>query len=165
MPAFQYWFTGGAFAAFLALATTVPILGYAWFRAAITESDSATQHTDAVAQKLKANRVKDLIGKALDTGKAIFVDTNLSDEQREKKASDWGTRTRDLIAAAYGDGEAFLLLDDSGYTFFSDAGNPNRSRIRNWIDGRMRRIGELLRRIDSLTVRSDFEPEKFGVNR
>jgi hypothetical protein len=24
--------------------------------------------------------------------------------------------------------------------------------IRNWIDGRMRRIGELLRRIDSLTV-------------
>jgi hypothetical protein len=29
----------------------------------------------------------------------------------------------------------------------------------------MRRIGELLRRIDSLTVRSDFEPEKFGVNR
>jgi hypothetical protein len=156
MPAFQYWFAGGAFAAFLALATTVPILGYAWYRAAVTERDSATQHADAVAQKLKQNRVKDLVGKALDAGKSIYVDNNLTEEQRKQKASEWGTHTRDLIAAAYGDGEAFLFLDDSGYTFFSSSGPT-----RNWIDGRMRRIGELLRRIDSLTVRSDFEPTKF----
>jgi hypothetical protein len=156
MPAFQYWFVGGAFAAFLGLATTVPILGYAWYRAAVAEQDSAMQHADAVAQKLKANRVKDLLGKSLAAGQTIFVDNDLTDEQREQKATHWGTHTRDLITGAYGDGEGFLFLDDSGYTFFS-----GRGRIRNWIDGRMRRIGELLRRIDSLTVRSDFEPTKF----
>jgi predicted nucleotide-binding protein len=124
--------------------------------AAVRGRDSATQHADTLAQKLKANRVKDLIGKALDTGKSIYVDKNLTDEQLKQKASDWATPIRDLIAAAYGDGEAFLFLDDSGYTFFSSNGI-----IRNWIDGRMRRIGELLRRNDSLTVRSDFEPAKF----
>ena len=156
MPAFQYWFAGGALAAFLALATTVSTLGFAWYRAAVTEQDSATQHADAVAQKLKANRVKDLIGRALDTGKSIYVDKDLADEQRKQKAEEWATHTRNLIAAAYGDGEAFLLLDDSGYTFFSSNG-----LTRNWLDGRMRRIGELLRRIDSLTVRSDFDPAKF----
>jgi hypothetical protein len=91
MLAFQYWFVGGAFAAFLALATTVPILGYAWYRAAVTERDSATQHADAAAQKLKADRGKDLLGKASETGKTIFVDTDLTDEQREQKAKDWGT--------------------------------------------------------------------------
>jgi hypothetical protein len=100
--------------------------------------------------------VKDLLGKALDDGKSIYVDKNLTDEQLKQKATEWGTRTRDLIAAACGDGEAFLFLDDSGFTFFSGSG-----MIRNWIDGRMRRIGDLLRRIDSLTVRSDFEPAKF----
>jgi hypothetical protein len=91
----------------------------------------------------------------------MFMDSTLTDEQREQKASEWGTHTRDLITGAYGDGEGFLFLDSSGYTFFGDAGNPNKSRIRNWIDGRMRPIGELLRRIDSLTVRSDFDPAKF----
>jgi predicted nucleotide-binding protein len=131
------------------------------YRAAVVERDSATQHADAVGQKLKPNHVKDLLGKALDTGKTIFVASDLTEEQRKQKATEWGTHTRDLIAAACGDGEAFLLLDDSGYTFFSDSANPETGMIRNWIDGRMRRIGELLRRIDSLTVRSDFEPAKF----
>jgi hypothetical protein len=83
----------------------------------------------------------------------------LTDEQLKQKASDWATPVRDLIAAAYGDGEAFLLLDDAGYVFYGDG--SERSKTRNWMDGRMRRMGELLRRIDSLTVRSDFEPAKF----
>jgi hypothetical protein len=161
MPALQYWFVGGALAAFIALAAAVPTLGYAWWRAAVAEQDSATQHADQAAQMLKKDRVKDLLGKALDTGKTIFGDTNLTDEQREQKASEWVTHTRDLIAAAYGDGEASLFLDSSGYTFWSDSGNPQKSKIQNWIDGRMRRLGELLRRIDSLTVRSDFDQAKF----
>jgi hypothetical protein len=150
---------GGAFGAFLALAATVSTLGFAWYRAAVTERDSAAQHADTVAQKLKANHVKDLLGKALDAGKSIFVDNTLTDERLKEKAIEWGTRTRDLVAAAYGDGEAFLLLDDAGYVFYGDG--SERSKSRNWMDGRMRRIGELFRRIDSLTVRSDFDPAKF----
>jgi len=64
-----------------------------------------------------------------------------------------------LIAAAYGDGEAALFADSSGYVFYGDG--SEKSRIRNWIDGRMRRISELLRRTDSLTVKDDFNPTQF----
>ena len=46
-----------------------------------------------------------------------------------------------LIAAAYGDGEAALFLDSWGYVFYGD-GSP-KSNMRNWIDGRMRRITAL----------------------
>jgi hypothetical protein len=33
--------------------------------------------------------------------------------------------------------------------------------IRNWIDGRMRRLTELLKRTDTLSTRTDFDPAKF----
>jgi hypothetical protein len=39
VPAIQYWFTGGAVAAFLALLGAVSTLGYAWYRAAVTEME------------------------------------------------------------------------------------------------------------------------------
>jgi hypothetical protein len=58
------------------------------YHAAVVERDSATQHADAVAQKLKANHVKDLLGKALDTGKTIFVASDLTEEQRKQKATE-----------------------------------------------------------------------------
>ena len=70
-----------------------------------------------------------------------------------------GEKTKTMIAAAYGDGEAFRFLNDSGYTFLS--GRPPKGPLRNWIDGRMRRINELLPRVDTLTVRKDFDPKQF----
>jgi hypothetical protein len=47
----------------------------------------------------------------------------------------------------------------SGYVFYGDG--SKKSQARNWIDGRMRRITELLRRTDSLAVRSEFDLTKF----
>jgi len=67
------------------------------------------------------------------------------------KTPQMGPNTHNLINAAYGDGEASLFLDSSGYIFYSDG--SNKSKVRNWIDGRMRRITELLRRTDSLPVK------------
>jgi hypothetical protein len=64
-----------------------------------------------------------------------------------------------LIDNAYGDGEALLFLDSSGYVFYGDG--SKKSDVRNWIDGRMRRITELLRRTDSIAVRNEFDPTKF----
>jgi hypothetical protein len=80
-------------------------------------------------------------------------------EQAKTEAEAWGTKTRDLILEAYGEGESVLFLDSSGYEFYGD-GSP-MSVIRNWIDGRMRRVTELLRRVDTLTVRPQFDPVKF----
>ncbi len=123
MPPIQYWFTGGALGAFLGLLGAlggVSALGYAWYRAAVTELEAASGKAASALQKLKADRVK---------------------------------------AAAYGEGEAALFLDDSGYLFYS--GSSPKSKIQNWIEGRMRRISELLKRTDTLNPRSDFEPAKF----
>jgi len=41
------------------------------------------------------------------------------------------------------------------YVFYGGPG------VRNWIDGRIRRITGLLRRIDTLPLRTDFDPAKF----
>jgi hypothetical protein len=160
VPAIQYWFTGGALAAFLALVGTVSTLGYAWYRAAVTEMDSASSKATAAVQKLKSDRVKGLLGKALASGTDLLrSQKDKKDEQAEKDAEGWGQQTHDLIAAAYGEGEAALFLDSSGYVFYGDS--SDKSKIRNWVDGRMRRISELLKRIDSLTPRADFDPAKF----
>jgi hypothetical protein len=154
VPAIQHWFTGGAVAAFLALLGAVSTLGYAWYRAAVTEMESASSKAASAAQKLKADRVKGLLAKALVSGDKLIrsnKDTNEDQEDAEK----WGQQTHDLIAAAYGEGEAALFLDSSGYVFYG--GSP----IRNWIDGRMRRLTELLKRTDTLSTRTDFDPAKF----
>jgi hypothetical protein len=157
VPAIQHWFTGGAFAAFLALLLALlgaVSMGYAWYRAAVTEMEWASSKAASAAQKLKADRVKGLLAKALVSGDKLIrsnKDTNEDQEDAEK----WGQQTHDLIAAAYGEGEAALFLDSSGYVFYG--GSP----IRNWIDARMRRLTELLKRTDTLSTRTDFDPAKF----
>jgi hypothetical protein len=156
MPPLQYWFTGGALAAFLVVATA----GYAWYRAAVNEQESTSKHAQSEAQRLKTEQVKNLLGRALANGeKLIREQVDKEADHAEADAEAWGTNARDMIAAAYGDGEAALFLDSSGYIFYGDG--SAKSKTRTWIDGRMRRITELVRRTDSLTVRSDFEPEKF----
>jgi predicted negative regulator of RcsB-dependent stress response len=103
VPAIQHWFTGGAVAAFLALLGAVSTLGYAWYRAAVTEMESASSKAASAAQKLKADRVKGLLAKALVSGDKLIrsnKDTNEDQEDAEK----WGQQTHDLIAAAYGEG-------------------------------------------------------------
>ena len=163
MPAIQHWFAGGAFAAFLALLLAllgVVSMGYAWYRAAVTEMESASSKAASAAQKLKADRVKGLLAKALVSGDKLMGSLKDTDEDQAKKdAEKWGQQTHDLIAAAYGEGEAALFLDDSGYVFYSVPLPMNT--IRNWIDGRMRRLAELLKRTDTLSTRTDFDPAKF----
>jgi hypothetical protein len=49
----------------------------------------------------------------------------------------------------FGEGEAQLFLSDAGFTFFSGTG-----RIRNLVDGRLRRLGSLLERTNGLLSES-----------
>ncbi len=135
-------------------------IGFAWYRAAITEFESATSRVDTAEQRSKRKRVKDLLGRAMTSGDMLMREQNDKDVDRaEKDANTWGEKTHNLIASAYGDGEAALFLDSYGYVFYGD-GSP-KNNIRNWIDGRMRRITELLRRTDTLAVRNEFDPGKF----
>jgi len=160
LPPIQYWFTGQAVAAFVTLLGALLTLGYGWYRAANTEWDTAHSKIESATQKEKIDRVKALLGKALDTGAGLIGDLNKKDgDQAERDTDAWVKQARDLIAAAYGDGEAALFLDSSGYVFYGDG--SQKSNIRNRLDGRMRRISGLLRRSDSLTVKNDFNPTLF----
>lgn len=111
-------------------------------------------------QKSKTAQVKDFLGTAIKSGTRLIDEQNdKDDDAAEQSAQAWGQKTRDLIIAAYGDGEAVLFLDNSGLVFYGDS--SRKSGTRNWIDGRLRRLTELLRRADTLTLRKDFDPAKF----
>lgn len=159
MPAFQFWFTGTALAAFIAVLTsfgTLVAVSYGWYRAALSEADSSSSKVMSAA----AGKAKKLLGDALSTGnKLVGQQSKKTDDEYEKDAEAWGKKAYDLIEAAYGEGEASLFMDSSGYTFYTDG--SHKSGIRNWIDGRMRRITELLRRTDVLAVQKGFDPTKF----
>lgn len=122
--------------------------------------ESAINKAASAEEKTKTARVKDLLGNEITSANTLLKELKDKDaNQVEADAEGWGRKTHDLIGAAYGDGEAALFLDSSGYVFYGDG--SDKSRIRNWIDGRMRRITELLRRADTLTVRKGFDPSKF----
>jgi hypothetical protein len=93
VPAIQHWFSGGAFPAFVALLLALlgaVSMGYAWYRAAVTEMESASSKAASAAQKLKTDRVKGLLAKALVSGDKLIrsnKDTNEDQEAAEKWAN------------------------------------------------------------------------------
>jgi hypothetical protein len=160
MPPIQYWFTGTALATFIAVIAAVSTLGYGWYCAAITEMESTNIKIAGAANKQKTEQAKRLLGEALASGsKLIENQKDKTDDQYAQEADAWGEKVHTLIETAYGEGEALLFLDSSGYVFYGDGSKT--SNVQNWIDGRMRRITELLRRTDALTVGSEFDPTKF----
>ena len=104
-------------------------------------------------QKDRKRAAKDALGSFMNEGNNSFRDSRERDVETE--ALEWATRCRDFIRETFGSGEAALLLDDSGYTFFS--GGSAGGRMRSFIDGRMRRLGELLPRVDQMDLRADLE--------
>lgn len=69
--------------------------------AANTEWDTAHSKIESATQKEKIDRVKALLGKALDTGAGLIGDLNKKDgDQAERDTDAWVKQARDLIAAA-----------------------------------------------------------------
>ena len=134
MPAIQYWFTGSALATFITLLAAVSTLGYSWYRAAITELESTTNKTKTATQTAKTERVKALLGTTLASGnKLISQQKDEDDDRAERDANAWGEQTHSLIAAAFGDGEAALFLDSSGYVFYGDGSAKKQyTKLGRW---------------------------------
>jgi hypothetical protein len=64
---------------------------YAWYRAAITESELASSQIASAAQKAKTNQVKDLLGKAIASGEKFLREQNDKDaDQAESDAQSVG---------------------------------------------------------------------------
>ena len=108
-------------------------------------------------QKDRKRAAKDALGAFMNEGNNLFRDSRERDVETE--ALEWATRCRDLIRETFGSGEAALFLDDSGYTFFSGSG-----RMHNFILGRMRRLGELIPRVDQMDLRADIETPPPDLN-
>jgi len=160
MPAFQYWFTGTALASFLGLLAAVATLGLAWYRGAVTEAEAARHNVEAKDNRERTEKVKTLLVDSLNESNRLLKDiTPNSVEASDKATDEWGHRAHDLITAAYGASESALFLSNSGYVFYGD-GSP-ASNMRNWVDGRQRRLTELLARTSTLVVREDFDASKF----
>jgi hypothetical protein len=160
MPPLQFWFSGSGLASFLALLATMATLGYGWYRGAITEFEANKQKIETKENRDRTNKVTSLLVAALDESNRLLKTINKdSTAQADKDTADWGRRTHDLLVAAFGESEAALFISNSGYVFYGD-GSP-ASNLRNWVDGRQRRLTELLARAGSLYVKSDFDPSKF----
>jgi hypothetical protein len=104
--------------------------------------------------------IKEILGKAISDGETLLVDWQKADEkQLEPKVMALGTKADNFILAAFGAGEQALFESDAGYIFY---GNGSRlSQIRNSVDGRVRRLNDLVQRSGGVPVRMDFDPSKF----
>lgn len=157
MPPIQYWFTGSAVAAFIALIA----VGGCWYLAAVSELQLSNNKVQSADRQARTALVKDLLGNAIAAGNDLAHDLSNQPDQfvAERAVVAWTDQTRGLIDAAYGNGEAALFMDSSGYSFNSDG--TTRTSLGNFVDGRMRRLSELLQRSDNMTVRAEFKPDRF----
>src|SRR5258708_40188920 len=108
----QSGFTGTALGAFIVLLGGLATLGYNWYSAAVNEMRSATATTPTDQQRDRTRQVKDLLGNSITSGTVLMADVPTKDKDTAKtEAETWATRAREIIASAYGEGEAALFLD------------------------------------------------------
>jgi hypothetical protein len=87
----------------------------------------------------------------------ICRSTTADSAEFEKAAKEWADRARSLVGAAFGAGEAALFMDSAGYSFFHSTNRPNE-HLRIFLNGRLRRLAELLQREKSLPLEEHFDP-------
>jgi hypothetical protein len=97
--------------------------------------------------------LKDALAAADESGHRLYAN-----EPSVGDAEQWVTRTHNLMEAAYGKGEARLFLSDAGYTFMA---SQHSTRQGLWVQGRLRRLAELMARVDSLDLRPDFDHQEW----
>jgi hypothetical protein len=86
--------------------------------------------------------LKAQLGAAIREGQSLI--TALDDLAVEA----WVEKTEAVIRDALGDGEVAQFRSDAGYVFYSGSG-----LVRNSVQGRLRRLTELIERLDTITLR------------
>ncbi len=100
---------------------------------------------DSVERKKQA---KVALGRVIEAGLQILNTGNVD----EASAREWMASAHNLVASAFGIGEATLLGNHVGITFLG--GGVWENHVRGWI----RRLHELLVRVDALDIDTDFDP-------
>ncbi|MGH7971887.1 MAG: hypothetical protein ACREIC_24500, partial [Limisphaerales bacterium] len=126
------------------------------WRAIDTEHDARIKAEAELDAKDKKRNVKAAIGRYIDIGNKLFRScggNDGNDLHKKEPAEAWVTDSHRFVIAAFGSGEGELLLSDVGYTFYSGDG-----LVGNWVKGRIKRLTELIVRVDSLDVDRAFDP-------
>jgi hypothetical protein len=113
-------------------------------------ASAETSPQNRAARTLDARQrmaLKEKLGAALAEGEALYG------RGVKEEAEAWATKTQKTITQGLGAAEAALFLSDAGYTFYSGSGP-----VKNWLQGRLQRLTELLARLDTVPLRDDFDP-------
>jgi hypothetical protein len=118
--------------------------------------------TKAESQKRLA--MKNLLGSAAETGEALIAKlTSQSDANVFKSdAETWANNTAHLIESAYGRGEAERFVNDAGIMIIASPGQPS-VLTRSWMEARIQRLNELMPRVETIVMVTDFDPSKYTV--
>jgi hypothetical protein len=88
----------------------------------------ALNKTETAAERALRDEVKALLGKAVASGNQLVREMkDKEDAQAVGDAEAWGQRTRDLVVAAYGEGEGDLFIYSVGVAGFEPA-TPSSER-------------------------------------
>ena len=86
-----------------------------------------------------------LLGNAFTQGETLMLSTD------QQAIEAWATRVTNLTREAFGDAEAATFASNVGFVFW---GGTN---LRNFVDGRLRRLDSLIQRLLMLVIRADFD--------
>lgn len=140
MPPLQYWFSGAAIGAFLALVVSITTLSWAWFSAARNEykSSQSTEATDREKARLAVVR-SNLHGFYVDGGSLLEkpVPPDASADmiaQYKAEAETWATKANAWIGAELGNAASARFVDRTAYPGRSIIGAaPEVSNVKIFI--------------------------------
>jgi hypothetical protein len=135
--------------------------GRVWSRE-VREKERLAQILDDRSKRIA---IKSLLGEALISGQTLLhrchQESPIS-QSLEEEVQKWGESTKDFIASVFGSGEAALFLNSSDFVFPVSTDQGMQNRI--WIDGRLRRLSELIRRAHTIPMDEWFNPEDHKKN-
>ena len=108
--------------------------------------------------------MKNLLGVAISECKLLIVKprTESQDDSNAyiNEGNAWIIKTVDLIEQAYGKGEAELFTSSAGIEIFNSRGHPN-VLTRSEMVARSQRLGELIQRVDTISMLPGFDPRNY----
>jgi hypothetical protein len=138
-------------------------------RANYEELQKVGREKDALKAKIgteaKRTALKDLLGSAHERGGVVNEYREGDDaDRRQRRIEEWVWGTHKLIEAAFDKGEAQRFLSNEGYDFGRINGVQEFIARRSTflVGPRLWRLEELIGRVDTLSIRSDFDPEAFA---
>jgi hypothetical protein len=124
-------------------------------------------YESGVATKAKSQKrlaMKNLLGSAIETGVSLTAKQRTESESDanafKSDAEAWATRTYQLIEDAYGKGEAKRFCDNAGITIYRSGPQHPSVLANSWMSARIQRLNELMPRVETIVMVSDFDPSK-----